>query len=486
MNIEKELVKTMNLMDRIPKDFYKLFSSKYRDYYISFLVAIYEEMSLSYSVLGLTERECRAVMNEKIATATLLWDDGNVDEDGEFLTRANMSSVSLKHFEDWGWLKQDYDETLNSYVVTFPEYSQMFVELFRKLLDENESEERESVMTIYSHLYTFSADADKNNEILKSALRVSKRLVQMLVNMQDGMRSYFDELSRQKDFRGIQDVLVKEINNSDSKKYAILTTTDSFYRYKEAVKEMIDKNLQENDTRRRKFSKDLEHLLMIDENEKKEQSQYKIKEMRLRRALELCEEAADTLDRIERQFDAIELRYNMLIEQKTTFANRAAARIRYMLQEGAEEDRTIAFVDLLGRSKDKEEILSKLKDRMQLSRQYRVITSESLYQKKGKEKEAFCPEVVLQEQREEKELESFVLRPLYTQKELEEFKRKNQVDGVFKTTRETVQSIEDLEKLFFIWQEATEHANSGGDITVGEEEVIISGMRFSTLEIREE
>ena len=38
-----------------------------------FLTAIYEEMSLSYSVLGLTEKECRAVMNEKIAAAALLW-----------------------------------------------------------------------------------------------------------------------------------------------------------------------------------------------------------------------------------------------------------------------------------------------------------------------------------------------------------------------------------------------------------------------------
>ena len=74
------------------------------------------------------------------------------------------------------------------------------------------------------------------------------------------MRGYFDELSRQKDFRGIQDVLVKEINNSDSRKYAILTTTDSFYRYKEAVKELLDRNLQENDMSRLKLLRELEEV----------------------------------------------------------------------------------------------------------------------------------------------------------------------------------------------------------------------------------
>ena len=72
----------------------------------------------------------------------------------------------------------------------------------------------------------------KNNSILKSALRTSKSLGQMLSNMQDSMRLWFDELSKRKDFIGIQEVLVNEINNRESVKYAILTTTDSFYRYK--------------------------------------------------------------------------------------------------------------------------------------------------------------------------------------------------------------------------------------------------------------
>ena len=63
----------------------------------------------SYSVFGLTEKECRAVMNEKIAAAALLWDEENYHEEGEFLTRSNMASVCLKHFQEWGWLKQDYD-----------------------------------------------------------------------------------------------------------------------------------------------------------------------------------------------------------------------------------------------------------------------------------------------------------------------------------------------------------------------------------------
>ena len=71
----------------------------------------------------------------QIAAETLDWSEEQFDEEGELLTRANMASICLKHLEDWGWLRRDYDETMDSYVVSFPEYSQMFVELFVRLLD---------------------------------------------------------------------------------------------------------------------------------------------------------------------------------------------------------------------------------------------------------------------------------------------------------------------------------------------------------------
>ena len=405
----------MSLIDKIPTEFYKLFASKYRTYYQKFLLAIYEETSRSYSLLGLTEEECKAVMNEHIADLTLEWSEEQADEEGEFLTRANMASICLKNLESWGWLRRDYDETLNQYVVSFPEYSQMYVELFQKLFSEEGSKERESVLAVYSHLYTYSSDTEKNNEILKSALHTSQSLVQMLANMQEGMRGYFDELSRQKSFLGIQEVLVKEINNSDSKKYAILTTTDSFYRYKEAVKELINK----------------------------------------------------------------------LIEQKTVFASRAAARIRYILMEGAaEQDRTVEFVNLLNQSSHQEEILQKLASGMRMTERYKAVTDRSLYRRKNTEKERFIPQAVSTKEEAQENLEGFVLKPLYTKKEIRAFRRKNEHDGEFLVTKDSVQTMEDLEKLFFVWQEATELAESDAVVEV-QEELQTKGFRYSGLRIKE-
>ena len=85
------------------------------------------------------------------------------------------------------------------------------------------------------------------------------------------------------------------------------------------------------------------------------------------RAIQLCAEAADIIIRIERQSDVIERRYNKLIEQKTVFASRAAARIRYIMQEGADgDDRTAVFVSLLNRSRVKEDILEALAEKIRM------------------------------------------------------------------------------------------------------------------------
>ena len=476
----------MSLINKIPKEFYKLFASKYREYYQRFLISIYEESGRSYSLLGLTERECCAIMNEWIAAETLDWSEEQFDEEGELLTRSNMAFVCLKHLEEWGWLRKDYDESLNSYVVSFPEYSQLFVELFQRLYSEDSTKERESVLAVYSYLYTYSADKEKNNEILKSALQTSQSLLRMLSNMQEGMRGYFDELSRQRSFLGIQEVLVNEINNSDSKKYAILTTTDSFYRYKEAVKELIDQNLSENEVRRQQFLNQQVQLKMQMESEESVPVEYTPKYRRLERAVSLCEEAMDIIYRIEREFDAIERRYNKLIEQKTVFASRAAARIRYILMEGAaEEDQTVTLVNLLNRSGCQEEILTKLADWMHLTERFHVITERSLFRKRDSERGSFEPQAVVREEDQREDLDSFVLKPLYTGKEIAEFRRKNIKDGRFTVTRDTIQSIEDLEKLFFVWQDVTEIAENDQEISIGEELENEEGFRFSELTIKE-
>ena len=111
----------MSIKSRIPKNFYKLFNSKYREYYQLVLINLYEESGQTYSLLGFTEAECQEIFDEKIAHFTMDWSQEQLEDEGELLTRTNMSSIMLRRLEEWGWLKKDYDEEINEYVVSFPD-----------------------------------------------------------------------------------------------------------------------------------------------------------------------------------------------------------------------------------------------------------------------------------------------------------------------------------------------------------------------------
>ncbi len=444
-----------------------------------FLVEIYEANSTIYNAFGLTIEEGQNIIAETISKSSIEWqediEDKEENDENEESSNYGTPSSILRRLIKWGWLKSDYDERYNTYILSFPEYSQLYVELFEKLQKEDDSGERESILSIYSALFTYHSDTEKNNKILKSALRTSKNLEQLLSNMQNGMRVYFDELSQSRNFIDIQQVLVDEINNSDSKRYAILTTTDSFYRYKEAVKELISQILGDNEKQRIDLEARLTAAIP-------ETTQY----IRLQQAINYCDEAAVMVYQVEREFDLIERKYNKLIEQKAVFAKRALARIRYIFQEGIhDEDNILKLLKLIDTSKNSDEILEKMSGKIKLTNSFKVFDNDSMYKRRESSDSEFVqvasePDNV----KESNEITDFVPKPLYTKRELNAFKVKNLQNGVFRTTENTVSDISDLEKLMFLWQETTENQSDVDNVSLGTELKNKQGLTFTELIIK--
>lgn len=480
----------MILQKRIPKDFYRLFRTRNMEAYMMFLVAIYDENNELYTAMGLTTAEGAAIIGETMERGHIYWQEDEEMADEETteeetnetdIVYPGTPTAILRRLIRWGWLKSDYDERLNTDILSFPEYSQLYVSLFKRLQKEDDSGERESILSIYSALYTYHADREKNNEILKSALRTSKNLEQLLSSMQNGMRAYFDELSQSRNFMEIQKVLVDEINNSDSKRYAILTTSDSFYRYKEAVKELISQILNENEELQRKLAVEIASMTA-------DVSQANSLEVRRNRyRLTSAEEAMTMVYQVEREFDLIERRYNKLIEQKAVFAKRALARIRYIFQEGIhDEDNIRKLLQLLSANPDREDILAELGERVKVSMPYKALTDDSLYRRRDSVRPQFRPlEPEEKSGQEKQEIADFVPKPLYTRRQLRRFYEENSKDGVFTTTEQTVTSMEDLEKMMFLWQEATGNQSEEDLVHLDGEFKNEDGFTFSKLTIQE-
>lgn len=476
----------MSLIRQIPKDFYRVFRTKNREHYFSILVEIYKANIEEYHVFGMTKTECRDLINETMVDKGIVWQEDVEEQDveeseGEQIAFRTPSARSLTNLLNWGWLKEDYDEHLNEYILTFPEYSQMFVELLWQLGLDSDSQERESIMSVYSLLYTYYSDQDHNNDILRNAWKTSRRLTQLLTNMQDGMRNYFEQLSAQQNFLGIQKILVQELNNNDSKKYAMLTTTDSFYRYKEQVKELISDILNDNEDA--VFLLRERWMQMDPKAREAKQAEYQMKRY---------DETREYMIRIEREFDRIEKKYNALIEQKSIFAKRALARVQFVLQEGmSEQENVSSLIKYIRESEDGNQIVEELQGRLFFSEPFTKFCEGSLYQKRNVSEKVFAPTAVKEEEKDN-ELQEFVPQPVYSGKELREFREKNTIGGRFVVTEESIESIEDLEKLMLLWQQVTKDTkeNREDKISLGQRlEKKLDNTRnvsFSQLMIEEE
>lgn len=173
------------------------------------------------------------------------------------------------------------------------------------------------------------------------------------------------------------------------------------------------------------------------------------------------------------------MKYNQLIEQKGVFAARANARIQYLMREGRDgEDDLLRLLALLRSGEHRQEILADLGAAMNLTAPERLMTGDSFYSPREERRE-FAPSPK-QEESGPENLEDFVVKPEYSQKEIEEFIRQNTRDGRFQVTEHTVNQVEDLEKLLLVWRDGA-LGEDGMEITgLGETPIRRLGYKYTT------
>ena len=125
-------------------------------------------------------------------------------------------------------------------------------------------------------------------------------------------------------------------------------------------------------------------------------------------------------------------------------------------------------------------ILEDLRSRMKFTSQFKNVTDDSFSARRDREINEFMPEHLENDDvKTEHDMAEFVPKPLYTKKELDSFKKANMSDGKFIADNTTVRSVEDLEKLMFVWQEETEKYDPKTEIAIDEEFTTEEGFRYS-------
>ena len=122
--------------------------------------------------------------------------------------------------------------------------------------------------------------------------------------------------------------------------------------------------------------------------------------------------------------------------------------------------------------------MSEVEGRLKFTSQFYNLTEHSMYSKKTAVKAEFQPVAVAEERNSD--MLDYIPKPLYTKRELQEFRYKNVKDGKFVADKDSITCVEDLEKLMFLWNEVV-NEEQAEVLLEGEEET--DGMRFTRLVI---
>lgn len=261
----------------------------------------------------------------------------------------------------------------------------------------------------------------------------TKKLNKALQDLLHNMDKFFGRLLKQQ-FYG--DVLTEHlegyVEEIVKKKYHMLKTNDNFYLYKMDIKKCL-REMREDDAwmNRVRAKAQMERL---DEQE----------------------DVLDIFDAIERGFDDIEHRISNMDKEHSKYVRATVTRLNYMLS--GEADMKGLIINLLKRLEGKEERLSQVAEKMNLSK-VEGLSEKSLYKRK-KRRDFIGRMEPVERAKELSRKEVLKLNKIHTRygkKEIEDFLEMHMENGCVEIKNLDISNDDTFEKLILAYDECTRH-----------------------------
>lgn len=415
---------------KIPQQFWSLFKSQNRYIYMESLMLIYDEYL--YNDYFLTKESCIQLIAEHFSNRIV---DISADDEEEEADRFEpMATKILNRLIRFTWLKKVEDYSSFKTNIIIPDYSSMFIEVFKRLLNPDSSETDLYIQNVYTNIYSFYHDGKAGLELLKSAMINTTRLNRSLQDMLHNMDRFFATLLEKENYEDLlKEHLTVYVDTIINKKYSLLKTNDNFYIYKNDIKKLL-RLIQEDENR-------LTILMqkMTAEGRDKEEVENEITEL---------------IYGIEHGIINMEKRIAHIDTEHSKYVRATVSRLEYLLNnDDSLKGNIIQLLNLMG-GEQKEELLSKTADTMQIN-DFTVITSESLYKKRGKRK-VFEETVEMEEIIEEELSKEDILRinrnkNRYSKEQIEQFILNQMKEGFYYTKEHPINNEEDFEQLILAY-----------------------------------
>jgi hypothetical protein len=420
----------MKEIHKIPQQFWSLFKSQNRYIYMESLMLIYDEYL--YNDYFLTRESCVQLIAEYFSNRIV--DISADDEEEDVDLYEPMAIKILNRLIRFTWLKKVEDYSSFKTNIVIPDYSSMFIEVFKRLLNPDSNDTDLYIQNVYTNIYSFYHDGKAGIELLKSAMINTTRLNRSLQDMLHNMDRFFGALLEKDNYEELlQEHLTVYVETIVNKKYSLLKTSDNFYIYKNDIKRLL-------------------RLIREDENRL---NSLKNKMMAEGKALEDIEyEIMEIIYGLEHGIINMEKRISHIDTEHSKYVRATVSRLEYLLSnDDSMKGNVIQLLNMLGGEK-KEEILGKTADTIQIN-DFTIVTPESLYKKRGKRK-VFEETVEVEEIIEEELSKEDILyinrnKTRYSKVQIEQFVLGKMDNGIYRSGEHPIQSDEEFELLILAY-----------------------------------
>lgn len=418
---------------KIQKQFWSLFQSGNRYIYMETLMLIYDEYL--YNDFFLTKESCIQLISEHFQNRIV--DITADDEEEEIDGFEPMATKILNRLIKFTWLKKVEDYSSFKTNIILPDYSSLFIEVFKRLINPDASDTDLYIQNVYTNIYSFYHDSKAGLELLRSAMVNTTRLNRSLQDMLHNMDRFFSTLLEKENYEALlAEHLTVYVETIVNKKYSLLKTSDNFYIYKNDIKKLL-RLIQEDEGR----IKVLMQKMSLEGKHEEEAER----------------ELSELIYGLEHGIINMEKRISHIDTEHSKYVRATVSRLEYLLNnEDNLKGNIIQLLNLIGREVQAGEhhIINQAAASMQIN-DLTVITPESVYKRRGKNK-VFEETVEVMEEIEEELSKNEILivnrsKNRYSKEQIEDFVLERMEKGIFSTKENPVRSQEEFELLILAY-----------------------------------
>ena len=462
-----------NLREQIPNEFFNLFASSNLDIYITYLTAIYDAVfgASFYNLKALTKYDCR-----DIVTALNIDQTENEDKTEDVRT-VIFENRYLNRLVNWGWLKLTFNADLNDDVVTIPEYSKLFIAVF-KTITEQITTGNAAMSDIFSFVFTYTRttrNSKKDPDFLKKAKEAAESLSVTLTSSIDLIDIQVEEMMKQEKAVELLEQLLRNVSVKENI-YTENSDHGKFNYYNGAVETEIKRELKTL----RNTADNLENKI-TDETDKDTQKV-------LQNQIDGCYAIIEMLKDIQKETERAKNLYGAMIERRSDMVTRALQKLKYINAKTTQENRSrqLQMVQALAKERKNggHSLVNKLSRILAFPMNPTAFLSSPAYspaRNLSGEGEMF---VIPDAKANPKGDGAAAIKPKYSLQELTEFEQRFRTGDYVSIKRGDLKTPEDIEKMMYLMVRSSGESERQYDYQKGEIVRLPDGAAYTELSYR--